>query len=79
MIPHKIMQAMLVESDRHVRAVGDFIARWPEHRADLAYGLLGQAIGVCDSFGLDVEGFVANLRRSVPKPAVIVPPTSRQS
>lgn len=59
---------------RHIEDVCKIVQQWPEYRAQFAHQLLGGAIAVCDSFGVDVEGFIAELRRREPMPAVLVPP-----
>jgi hypothetical protein len=65
--------------DRHNREFSDLINQWPEQRSHIAYMMLGSAVAVCDSFGLDVEGWLAELRRREPKPPVLSPPKKRQS
>lgn len=67
-------RAIHAELDRHAKSLSDIIIRHPEYRAHICYALLGSAIAFCDSFGIDVEAFVAELRRREPKPDVLVPP-----
>ena len=55
------------------------VGKWPEARVELAYALLGGAIAVCDSFGIDVQAFLDELRRREPMPAVLTPPKGSQS
>lgn len=50
-----------------------------EYRAHVAHALLGSAVATADSFGIDVEAFIAALRKREPMPAVLVPPKARQS
>ena len=74
-----IEHALLAEEKRHTQAISAIIGKHPEYRAQLAYALLGGAIAVCDSFGLDVQGFLDELRRREPMPAVLVPPKGGRS
>ncbi len=67
------------EEARHLRELVNIVARWPEVRAEIAIALLGSAVAACDSFGIDVEGFLVELRRHEPRPAVLVPPKSKAS
>lgn len=78
-VPTHIEQAVLSEERRHMAAISALIGRWPAYRSHLAYALLGSAIAVCDSFGIDVDAFLLELRRREPKPSVLVPPTGSQS
>lgn len=61
------------------RQVAEWVAlvnRWPNFRQHFAYGFLGHAIAIADSFGCDVEGFLAELRKREPKPPVLTPRSS---
>lgn len=73
------MRQYHAEQDRHFRALVDVVAKWPEYRAHIACSMLGLAVATCDSFGVDVEGWLAQLRAQQPKPAVLVPPKEKQS
>lgn len=74
-----VTAAVHAEERRHHDEIIRIISRWPEYRAHLAYALLGSAIATCDSFGIDVEDFLTQLRQREPKPPVLVPPSKRQS
>jgi hypothetical protein len=75
----EVEQAVKAEVARHCDALRDLIAKHPESVRLVCLGLLGEAVGVCDSFGVDVEEFVAKLRSTFGKPGVLVPPKSRAS
>lgn len=62
------------EASRHLAAMLEIIVKYPAYRAHLAYTLLGGALGVCDTFGVDAQKFIDDLRRTQPMPAVLVPP-----
>jgi len=62
------------EEKRHVAEVSRIIDQWPEYRYHLACALLGSAVAIADSFGIDVEGWLAGLRRRHPRPPVLVLP-----
>lgn len=72
-------RAVVHEVDRQTKAVVDIVSRWPEYRSHIAYAMLGAAVATCDTFGLDVEGWLAALRAHTPKPDALVPPSGRQS
>jgi ABC-type transporter Mla maintaining outer membrane lipid asymmetry permease subunit MlaE len=55
------------------------IQKFPQDRADIAVILLGGAIAIADTMGVDVEGFLTELRRTTTKPDVLVPPTEAAS
>lgn len=78
-IPTHIGHAIYGEERRHLAEVSALVRKWPAYRSHFAFALLGSAIAVCDSFGCDVEGFLAELRRVEPKPPVLVPPAGVQS
>jgi hypothetical protein len=46
----------------------------PADARNIACALLGSAIGLCDHTGLDVDGFVAHLRRTNGEPEAFIPP-----
>ncbi len=73
-MPWAAQKDFYASEERHMAGFKALLERWPAYRAHLAFGLLGGAVAVCDSLGLDVEGFVAELRKREPKPAVLVPP-----
>lgn len=74
-----VEHAVHAEVARHTKAMTDLINRNPEYRSHLAYALLGSAIAVCDSYGVDTETFIAHLRATHDKPEVLVPPMMRRS
>jgi hypothetical protein len=78
-VSHEVEAAVRVEVARHCDAIRALIAKHPEARRLVCLGLLGEAIGVCDSFGVDVEEFLSGLRASFPRPPVLVSPKSRAS
>jgi hypothetical protein len=78
-MPPGAASAWLVEEKRHIAAVVAFVAKFPECRSHASYALLGSAIATCDSYGIDVEAFLTELRARFPKPAVLVPPKSTSS
>ena len=61
---------------RDAEAIVRFIGRWPNARHDVAMAMLGEAIGTADMMGIDVEGFLAHLRKTQPHPGVLVPRSS---
>lgn len=63
--------------DKYIRDIVAIIN--PEERAEIAYGLLGTAVAMCDTFGLDVPDFLKELRSKEPMPDVLVPPARQQS
>lgn len=67
------------EERRHVQAIATLMQRYPEYRSHLAYALLGSAVAVCDSLGIDPIAFIRGLRDTEPLPPVLVPPKARQS
>lgn len=67
------------EEGRHLAKIKRIIRRFPEYRAHFGYAILGAAVATCDSFGLDVEGWIAELRKREPKPDVLVPRKGEQS
>jgi hypothetical protein len=78
-VPPHIQAAFLREQDRHQHEIARLVDEHPEYRSHFCYGLLGGAVGVCDTFGIDVEGFLVELRKRYPKPPVLNPPSRRQS
>ena len=62
------------EERRHLAAVVAIVDRFPEYRAHLCHALLASAIATCDTFGVDVEAFLRELRAREPRSAVLVPP-----
>lgn len=60
--------------DRVGHEVANLLARFPDRRHHIACGVLGAAIGVADTIGVDVPGFLAHLRSQHAKPDVLVPP-----
>lgn len=72
-------RAVRAEERRHLEALQNIMKRWPEYRSQFAYAMLGQAIALCDSFGLDVDGFIRELRKREPMPPVLVPPKGSSS
>jgi hypothetical protein len=73
-MPRLLREAYLAESARHLSAVADLIAKWPNFRNHISCGELGAAVAVADSFGVDAEAFIASLRDNCEKPDVLVPP-----
>jgi len=71
--------AFLQEEKRHLDAAMKLIDRFPAYRAKFLYGLLGGVIALCDSFGIDVEAFIVELRRRKPRPDIFVPGKERTS
>lgn len=67
------------EADRQMAAFRALVERWPQHRRDIAMAFLGGAIATADMFGVDVEGFLKELRSVEPDPGVLVPPKDKQS
>ncbi len=67
-----IIHAELERSEDEIVA---FALRWPEKRKQLACALLGAAIGVCDTFGVDAEEFIVSLRAKCGKAPELFPPT----
>jgi hypothetical protein len=78
-MPQGAARVWLVEEKRHVQAVSAFVNQFPECRSHACYALLGSAIATCDTFGIDVEGFLTGLRARFPKPPVLVPPAGGRS
>jgi hypothetical protein len=78
-VPPHIEAAYRREEERHQHEIARLIDLYPAYRSHFCYGLLGGAVAVCDTFGVDVEAFVAELRERCPKPPVLTPPTRRQS
>lgn len=73
-VPPALRDEMADYSLNDTRKVAGLVQRWPNFRRHIAYAVLGQAVAVADSFGCDVEQFIADLRKRYPKPAVLVPP-----
>lgn len=65
--------------NRYFDAIIALIARSPADRIAIAYSLLGQAVAMCDTFGIDVNDFLRKLRAAEPMPDVLVPPARQQS
>lgn len=80
-IPSHVQAAVYQESKRHIGAMVDFVKRWPEYRRAIAYAFLGAMIGEADTFGCDVEAFIAQLRRQgmTRQVAELHPPKATQS
>lgn len=76
---HPAWIAFLAEQERSLKQLAGLISMYPEFRSHFAYGLLGSAVATCDTFGLDVEAWLVELRRTQDKPAVLVPPKGRVS
>ncbi len=70
---------LYAEVARLTREVMRLVDQHPERRAELAYAMLGAAVAVCDSFGLSAEEWLAELRSTCTRPAILVPPKTRQS
>ena len=64
---------------RYFDAIIVLIGRSPADRIAIAYSLLGQAVAMCDTFGIDVNDFLLKLRAVEPMPDVLVPPARQQS
>jgi hypothetical protein len=75
-IPEEVTADWTAMESIRCKQVADFIARWPNFRQLAAYGLLVEAIAVCDTFGVNVEDFVAKLRKAEPKLPILLPPRS---
>jgi len=73
-MPKAVADEWMVEENRHIKAIVAFIKRWPNFRTHAIFGLLGSAIGAADMVGIDVEEFLADIRKRSPKPAQLVPP-----
>lgn len=78
-IPPHIRAELDAEEKRHIEEIVRLVDKYPQFRAHFSYSLLGQAVAQCDSFGLDVEEWLAGLRKMHPKPAVLSPPKRRQN
>lgn len=65
--------------DEESQRLLDIVSRHPERRFEVAESLLGGAIAVCDTFGIDAESVLREIRRREPKPAVLVPPAEGMS
>jgi hypothetical protein len=72
-------EGLIAEERRHMGELAALIGRFPEYRQHIACATLGAAIGTADSFGVDVEGFLAELRAKTTKPGVLVPPAEAHS
>lgn len=73
-MPREGEQEWVREIDRASKFFVSFVERWPNFRRHAAFGLLGNAIAIADTMGLDVEGFLAELRRRHARPDVMAPP-----
>lgn len=62
----------------HLAAVVALLNKHPEHREQTAYEVLGAAVAVADSMGVDADGFVAQLRQRYRKPPVLSPPATTE-
>ena len=67
-----VQREFLDMADGFTKAWVALVSRWPNHAKALATAFLGNAIGIADTFGVDVEGFLAQLRKTHPKPAPLV-------
>ena len=68
--------ALLPHADAFFVEFTRFVGRFPNLRREAAYVLLGHAVAACDMMGADAEGFIAQLRKTHPKPSPLVPPRS---
>jgi hypothetical protein len=73
-MPVELSRAVIAESDRQVQWLARTMTSWPNFREHIALAALGMAVATCDSFGIDVEGWLANLRKHEPRPAALTPP-----
>jgi hypothetical protein len=66
--------AFLREEKRHLDELLKILGKHPEERMTFVYGVLGYAVAIADRLDVDVEAWLAELRRREPKPDVLVPP-----
>lgn len=58
-------QRLFVEEEaRHLAVLVGLIKRWPGLTRHFVLCLLGSAIGACDTFGVDAEQFLRDLREA---------------
>jgi hypothetical protein len=60
--------------DEFSRRYGSLIMRWPNFRQHIACSELGAAIALADTFGVDVEAFLVNLRQHCGRAVELLPP-----
>lgn len=73
-LPPELQALIEAENDRGNVAFCAIVERWPNFRKQVAVAVLGMAVASADSMGVDVEGFIRELRARFPKPDVLVPP-----
>jgi hypothetical protein len=74
----EVQAIVIAELDRNTAAVGALIEAYPDLRSSIACAFLGAAVATADTMGVDVEGFIASLRKRYEKPDVLVPPTDKR-
>lgn len=70
---------MIAEERRHREVLVALAEKYPNYRKHVACGRLGAAIAMADMWGVDVEGFLANLRKKTVKPEALAPGKAEQS
>lgn len=69
----EVQEIVTEELDRNSAAVTALIVAHPDIRTSIARAFLGAAVATADTMGVDVEGFIASLRKRYQKPDVLVP------
>jgi len=73
-MPPELTAEILAISDELAERFGRLILRWPNFRRHIATAELGAAIALADTFGVDVEGFLAHLRQQCGRAEQLIPP-----
>ncbi len=75
MTQKEVYRECQAESGRQLQWFAAIVLKHPEFRRHVAFALLGSAIALADMVGIDVEAWLAELRRREPKPPILVPPS----
>lgn len=73
--PDPVQERAALEVDRHLGALSAIILTNPEKRREVAMHALAGAVALADSMGVDVEAWLAGLRRQHARAPELVPPT----
>ena len=78
-MPTEAHRTMWEDLDRRLDEDVDFIKRYPRWRFTYVLEVLGAAVALCDSFGVDAQAFLTKLRATEPMPPVLFPPRREPS
>jgi hypothetical protein len=73
-MPPELVRELERVSDDEVATFRRLIGRWRNFGKSIAIAQLGRAIATCDCLGIDVDGFIAALRKAEKRPSFVLIP-----